>query len=102
MVEAAIGERAAEALVEEQEQEGDSDAFGGETVGVAATIAFEQPVALEFAEIVAELIQSVVLRGELERGEDGLVNLFGGPAADGSAAVQENLQKPDDARCRGF
>jgi len=34
--------------------------------------------------------------GELECGEDGLVNLLGGPVADGSAAVQEHLQASDD------
>ena len=91
-MEAAVGERAAEALVEEQEQERDVDAFGGEAVGVAAAIAFQQAVAFELAQIVAELVQSVGFGGELERGEDGFVNLFGGPAADGIAAVQENLQ----------
>ena len=35
MVEAAIGERAAQAFVEEQEEERDLNAFGGETIGVA-------------------------------------------------------------------
>ena len=30
------------------------------------------------------------------------MNLFGSPAADGSAAVQENLQEPDDARFVDF
>ena len=42
VMEAAVGERTAEALVEEQEQEGDVDAFGGEAVSVAAAIAFQQ------------------------------------------------------------
>ena len=50
----------------------------------------------EFAQIIAELVQSVCFRGKLERGDDGLVNLFGGPAPDGSAVMQENLQKADD------
>ena len=35
MVEAAVGQGAAEPLVEEEEEEGDLDAFGGETIGVA-------------------------------------------------------------------
>ncbi len=102
MMEAAVGERAAEALVEEQEQEGDVYAFGGETVGVAAAIAFQQSVAFELAQVVAELVQSVLLRGELERGEDCFVNLFGGPAADGTAVMQENLQQPDDPQVVDF
>ena len=49
-------------------------------------------MSFEFAEIVAELAEPVCLRGKLERGEDGLVNLFGGPAADGVTTMQENLQ----------
>ena len=56
MVEAAIGERAAQGFVEEQEEERDLNAFGGETIGVAGVVALQQPVALELAQIVAELI----------------------------------------------
>jgi len=44
----AVGKRAAELLVEEQEQERDLHAFGGEPVSVARTIALEQTVALDF------------------------------------------------------
>ena len=66
MVKAAVGQRTAEALVEEQEQECHLDAFGGQPVGVAAAIAFQQAMALEFAEIVAELVQPVGLRGKLK------------------------------------
>ena len=47
MVEAAIGEGTAEALVEEQEQEGNLNAFGGESVGVAGAIALQQSMPLE-------------------------------------------------------
>ena len=47
---------------------------------------------LEFAEIVAELVQPVRFRRDLEGGEDDGVNLFGSPTADGIASVQENLQ----------
>ncbi len=44
-----LARRSAEALVEEQEQEGDVNAFGGQAVGVAAAIALEQPVPFELA-----------------------------------------------------
>src|SRR6266849_6537304 len=89
---AAVGQRAAEALVEEHEQERHLNAFCCEAVSVTVVLAIQQAMAFEFAEIVAELVQPVRLRRELERGEDGGVNLFGSPTADGSAAVQENLQ----------
>jgi len=45
--------------VEEQKEECDLHAFGGEPVGVAGSIVLEQAVAFEFAEIIAELIQPV-------------------------------------------
>ena len=53
-------------------------------------------MAFQFAQVVAELVQAVGFGRKLEGGEDGLVNLLGGPAADGSAAVQEHLQQADD------
>ena len=59
-------------------------------------------MALELAQVVAQLVQAVSSLGEMEGGEDGLVDLLGGPAADVSAAVQENLEQADDARSRGF
>ena len=55
--------------MEEQKQEGDIKTFGREAVGITATIASKQSVALEFAEIVAELVESVMFRGKLEGGK---------------------------------
>ena len=59
VVEAAVGERSAQALMEEQEQQCDLDTFRGEAVSVAGTVTLDQAVALEFAQIVAELVQAV-------------------------------------------
>jgi hypothetical protein len=102
MMETAVSQRTTEALVEEQEQECDLHAFGGEPVGVSAAIAFEQTVTFEFAQIVAELVQLVSMGRKLERGEDGFMDLVGGPTADRVAAVQKNLQQPDDPRVMDF
>ena len=82
MVEATVGERAAEALVEEQEQQRNLQAFGTESVGIATAVAFEQTMTFQFAKVVAELIQTVGFGGKLEGSEHGLVNLFGRPAAE--------------------
>jgi len=62
--------QAAELLVKEQEQERDLHVFGGEPVSVAGTIAFEQTVAFEFAQIVAELVQPVGIGRKLKRRQD--------------------------------
>jgi len=45
----------------------------------------------EFAEVVAELVETVTFIGEMEGGEDGLMDLVGSPAADVSCAMEENL-----------
>ena len=92
VMEATVCQRTAEELVEEQKQESELNAFGRQAVGIASAIALEQSVTFELAEIVAELVQPVGLAGKLECRDNGLVNLFGGPAANGVAAVQENFQ----------
>ena len=96
VMEAAVGEWTTEALVKEQEEERDMNAFGREAVGVAAAVALQQSVTFELAQVVAQLVQTVLLGGKLEHSEDGLVNLFGRPAADGTAVVQENFQQPNN------
>jgi hypothetical protein len=63
VVEAAVGERAAESLVEEQKQERNVNAFGRQSVGVAAAIALQKAMAFQLAQIVAELVESVRFRG---------------------------------------
>jgi hypothetical protein len=50
------------------------------------------------AQVVAELVQAIGAVGEVESGEDGMMDLLGGPAADMTAAVQEDLEEADDAR----
>jgi len=49
VVEAAVGEGTAEALVEKQEQQRDVHALGGEAIGIATAIALEKSVAFELA-----------------------------------------------------
>src|ERR1700740_1017726 len=97
VVKAGLGERAAEPFVKEQEEQGDLNPFGGETVGVAGSVTLQQPVGLELAQVVTELVQPVGAVGEVEGGEDGVVDVLGGPAADLTTAVQEDLEESDDA-----
>src|SRR6266436_6338276 len=59
VVEAAVGERAAEAFVEEQKKQGDLNPLGGETVGVAGAVTLQHPVALQLAQVVAQLVETV-------------------------------------------
>ena len=52
VVKVAVSQRAAESLVEEQEQERHLNAFGGEAVSVTPVRSIQQAMAFEFAEIV--------------------------------------------------
>jgi hypothetical protein len=92
VMETAVSKRSAQALVEEQKQQRDLDAFRGEAIGIAGPVTFDQSVALELAQVVAELVESVSFFGEMEGGEDGLVDLLGGPAANMTTSVQENFE----------
>ena len=82
--------------MEEEEEQRHLDPFRCEAIGVAGAIALQQPMALELAEIVAQLVQAVGTGGEVEAGEDGVVGLLGGPAANLSAAVQEDFEEADE------
>jgi len=97
VVKAAVGKRAAKSFVEEQKEQGNLNSFWGETVGVAGAVTLQQAVAFELAQVVAELVEAVGGVGEVEGGEDGAVDLLGGPAADVTAAMQEHFEQADDA-----
>ena len=51
----------------------------------------------ELAEVVAELGQSVMIGGELEGGEDGLMDLPGAPSPELSTAVQQYFHQTEHA-----
>ena len=59
VVEATVGERSAQAFVEEQEEQGDLNPFGGKEVGVACAVALQEAVPFEFAQIVAKLVKTI-------------------------------------------
>lgn len=102
VVKPAVCQRTAESFVKEQKQESDVNAFGREAVGITSAVALQKSVTFEFAEIVAELVQSIVFGGEMKGRDHSLVNLLGGPTADGVAAVQENFQQSNDSRIVDF
>ena len=58
VMKAAVGEGATESLMEEEEEQRDLDSFRCETVGVAGSVTLEQAVALELAQVVAELVEA--------------------------------------------
>jgi hypothetical protein len=49
-------------------------------------------MSLEFAKVVAKLVEGVGFGRKLKGGENGLMDLSGGPAAEGRTGMQENFQ----------
>jgi hypothetical protein len=80
----------------------DLDTLQGEAVGVAGSVTLDKSVTPEFAQIIAKLIKTVTFIGEMEGGEDGLVDLIGSPTSDMSVAMEENLTQADDASIVDF
>ncbi len=52
----------------------------------------------QFAQVVSELIESIAVRADTEGGQDGFVDLVGGPAGYYRSAVQQHFHQPDHAR----
>ena len=65
-MEAAVGERTAQALMKEEEQQSNLDAFCREAVGIVSSVPLQQAVSLELAQIVAQLVQAIALLREPE------------------------------------
>ena len=52
---------------------------------------------LELPQIVTELVEAVICLGEVERGQDGLMDFLRRPTPDVCAAMQEHLKDANDA-----
>jgi len=98
VVEQAVGPRATEALVEENEQGRHADAFGGESVAVGLAGALPQAGGFHLAQVVAERGQGIGLGGEAEGAENSFVDRGGWPAVQLGAAVQPHLHQADHPR----
>src|SRR5260370_17680216 len=94
-MEAAVGERNAKPYMKEQEEQCDVESFGCQAVGIAASIALQQTVPFELAQIIAKLVESVILPRKLEGGEDGFVDLCGRPSADDVTPIPNDFQHPN-------
>lgn len=102
VVKAAVGEWPAQTLVKEQKEQGELNAFCGQAVGVARAVALDQRVSFELAQVVAQLVEAVVVRREIECREDSPVDVAGRPAAELGAGVQQNFKETDDPRVVDF
>src|SRR5215469_9200903 len=102
MMEEAVGQGTAEPFVKQDKEEGHAGAFVGQAIGIAMTITFDQTMALHLAQVVAELVEAVVMVGEMEAGQNSLMNLDGRPPGDLCSAVKENFHQANHARVVNF
>ena len=66
----------------------------GEAIGMAVREALDQAVQADFAQVVTDLVEGVVLFLEAALLQDGLTHLGGGPAFEVAAGpLKENLQQ---------
>ena len=93
-MEAAVGQRSTELFVKEEEKQGNLDSLLSQSVDVPLAVALEQSVSLELAQVVAKLIETVLLFREMKRCQDGGMDLPGGPAGDPRSGVQGSTINP--------
>ena len=63
--------------MKEEKRRRDLVAFGREVVRITFTVAFDETMSFHFAEVVAQLGQSIFVSLQAEGGQNGLVNLCG-------------------------
>src|ERR1700730_3954811 len=98
MMEEAVGERPTELLVKEDEQQRDLGSFLCQAISVTLLVSGEQPMRFEFAQIVSKLVKFIAVRADAEGGQDGFVDVAGGPAGYHPSSVQHHFHQADHAR----
>jgi len=71
VMQADVGKPSAQALVGEQKEQRYVNAVGRQAVNVAAAVSLRQRLAFQLAQIVTELVESIIFGRELESGEEG-------------------------------
>ena len=90
VVKQAVGERATNSLVEEDEQGGHPDAFCGESVAVGAAGAVPTGVGFHLTQVIAELGGGIGFWGEREGAENRFMDQGRPPTVELRAAVQQH------------
>lgn len=96
-----VGQRPADALVEQEEHECRLDPFIGEPVTAGSAHTFEQALGFQCAKVVAELGKRAGAGGEAEGGKDRVMDIGGLPPVELRAAVQQDLSGPPSAASSG-
>ena len=89
-VEEAVSERATERAGERGRTSG-RRTFVGEAMGIVLALGLRSSVGFELAQVVAEVGEGVLVGGELERREEGFMDLPRAPCYELGTTVEENF-----------
>ena len=81
----------AQALVKEDQEDGNLHTLVGQVRGVTVAVALEQAVGSHLAQVIAQLMEAIARRSQGLGAEESRVNLVGGPAGQTGPAVEEDL-----------
>src|SRR5439155_23728748 len=81
----------AETLVKKDQEDAHFHSLVRQAIGVTLAVTLEQAVGTHLAQVVAELVQAIAGRHQGVGGQDGLMNLGGGPAAEPRAGVKQDF-----------
>ena len=94
-VKQAVGQRAADALVEKDKHQSCFQPLVGKPVKIASALALQQSMGFEFSQIIAQLREGVVF--EMVSTGDQLMDVGGAPSRHLSAAMEHNFHQPNHA-----
>lgn len=97
-MEATVGERSAEAFVEQQEEQRYLGASCCQAIGIPRATSFQEAMGFHLPQVVAQLIEPIPGLGKPKGIENRFVDRTRGPSSDLCAAVEQNFHHPDDAR----
>lgn len=98
MAEDAEGDGAVNSFPQLDEEQGQFVSFVSETVSVAVWNTLDQAVEVEFADVIADLVESIVLGFESALVQDGVAELGGRPTFEMAAGtLEQNLQQSENA-----
>jgi len=98
MAEETEGNGAVNSFTQLDEEQGQFVSFLSETVSVAVGNTFDQAVEAQFAEVIADLVEGVVLGFESTLVQDGVAQLGGSPAFEMTAGtLEQNFQEAENA-----
>ena len=89
-----VGKRSANAVMEQDEHEGNPGSLVGEVIEIAFSVPLEQAMGFHLAQVISELGEGICFGRQSEFVEDGFMNIGRAPSVQLRATVQQHLHQP--------